>query len=47
MPNRFVTMAKTMTWVALLSVAMPEPVVLDVLGVGIASIGLGLICQPS
>ena len=30
---------------AILTVAMPEPIVLDALGTGLASIGLGIICE--
>ena len=35
----------TIAALALLNVAMPEPLVLDLLGVGLASLGLDLIRQ--
>lgn len=44
MKNRRPVTVTSIAALALLAVALPEPIVLDLLGVGLASIGLGLIC---
>ena len=44
MAHRF-TASIAIAALALLNVAMPEPIVLDLLGTGLASIGLGIIYE--
>ena len=43
MAHRFTASLATIAALALLNVAMPEPIVLDLLGTGLASLGLGII----
>jgi hypothetical protein len=42
--HRFTAPIVTIAALALFNVALPEPIVLDLLGTGLATIGLGLIC---
>ena len=45
MANRFPTVVAAMAGFLLLTVAIPSPIMLDLLGAGLASLGLGMMCD--
>ncbi|MGI4795312.1 MAG: hypothetical protein ACRYG8_14810 [Janthinobacterium lividum] len=45
MTNNFPTVVAAMAGFLLFTVAIPGPIMLDLLGAGIASLGLGMICD--